>query len=130
MVFFDFMRLLFLQIPIGFIHCRFMDQHMISIRIAEWMERNNGDELVYKVPDEGYSRVDRSTWNADILKLNETTLLKRHDAHMPLKPYLPARWKKIMPLINLMYGGRESWQSKWCDGYLKQFYAKVKNFVA
>ena len=56
-----------------------MDQHMVSIRIAEWMERNNGHEFVYQVSDEGYKRVDRSSWDAD--KLNETTLQKHHDAH-------------------------------------------------
>jgi len=100
---------------------------MVSIRIAEWMNRNNGDEFVYKVSDEGYDRVDRIAWDAD--KLNETTLQKRYDAHIPLKAFVPAQWIKIKPLVNLMYGGSDSWKSKWCEEYVQQFYAKVKNYV-
>ena len=104
-----------------------MDQHLVSIRIAEWMERNNGDEFVYKVSDEGYDRVDRPSWDAD--KLNETTLQKRYDAHLPGRSFLPTQWAKIKPLVNLMYGGSDSWKSKWCDEYVQQFYAKVNNYI-
>ena len=101
-----------------------MDQQMVSIRIAQWIERNNrstDDPLVYKVSDKGFSRVDRISWDAD--KLNETSLKKRYDAHLPLKAFLPVRWVKIKPLVHLMHGGNESAVSQWCDEYVQQFNA-------
>ena len=99
-----------------------MDQHMVSIRISQWLERN-GEDMVYKVSDKGFNRVDRRLWDAD--KLNETTLQKRYDAHLPLKAFLSARWIKIKPLIHLMYGGYESMKSKWCDEYVQKFNALI-----
>ena len=110
-----------------------MDQEMVSIRIAEWMQRSNFtniDQVAYKVSDQGFSRLDRPIgpkWQAD--QLNETTFQRLYDAHMPLKSFLPSQWNKIKPLVSLMYGGSESFESQWCNEYVRKFYKRVKNKI-
>ena len=104
-----------------------MDQHMISIRIAEWIKRTNGAKFVYKVSDENYFRIDRSNW--DVVRLNGTTLEKRYDAHLPKKSFLPIQWAKIKPLLYLMYGGNESMEVKWCEDYVKLFHTELRNYI-
>ena len=100
---------------------------MISIRISEWMERTNAEELIFKVSDTNYYRIDRSTWDAE--KLNQTALDRRYDAHLPKKSFLPFQWFKIKPLLYLMYGGNRSQKVKWCEDYVQKFNAKVINFI-
>ena len=103
-----------------------MDQQMVSIRIAEWVARNN-NKYIYKVSDEGFKRIDRESWNAD--ELDEATIQKLYDAHLPIKPFLPEKWKTIRPLVKLLYVGSDSWKVRWCDQYAKEFYSKVQNYV-
>ena len=105
-----------------------MDQKMVSIRIAEWMDRNNDEEFVYKVSDQGFKRIDRISWDAE--RLNEDGIRKRYDTHLLINGYLPNQWKRMKPLIKLMYTGRESWKAKWCDQYAQSFYKKIKNNVS
>lgn len=103
----------------------YMDQQMVSIRLAEWMDKH-GNETTYRVSDRGFERLDRTGWDADKLVPENFTI--RYDAHLPGKGFLPSQWKRILPLIYLMYG-KDSWQAKWCDEYTQQFLAKVENYV-
>nr|CAH0108971.1 unnamed protein product [Daphnia galeata] len=104
----------------------YMDQRMTSIRLTEWMEKN-GQGSVYRVSDVGFSRLDRNEWNADILMPENFT--HKFDAHLPVKIYLPVQWNRIVrPLLNLMYG-KDSWQTKWCEDYAREFSKKVTNYL-
>ena len=105
----------------------YMDQRMTSIRLTEWMEKNGHSFSVYRVSDVGFSRLDRNEWNADILLPENFTL--KFDAHLPVKIYLPVQWNRIVrPLLNLMYG-KDSWQTKWCEDYAREFSKKVTNYL-
>lgn len=103
----------------------YMDQRGVSIRLAEWMDKY-GNSSVYRVSDQGFGRVDRTGWDPDKLVPENFTL--RFDAHLPGKGFLPVQWKKIVPLINLMYGNT-SWEARWCEEYSLEFLSKVNNFV-
>ncbi len=104
----------------------YMDQRMISIRLVEWMAKH-GNKSVYRVSDDGFSRLDRIAWNADQLLPKNFSL--RYDAHLPEKMFLPNRWKRnIQPLIFLMYG-EHSWEARWCQSYFEEFSTKLTNYV-
>ena len=103
----------------------YMDQRGVSIRLAEWMDKY-GNSSAYRVSDKGFERLDRTGWDADKLVPENFTI--RFDAHLPGKGFLPVQWKKIVPLINLMYGNN-SWEARWAEEYTLSFLAKVENFV-
>lgn len=103
----------------------FLDQFLVSMRLSQWMEKH-GNNSVYLVSDEGFSRVDRIAWDPE--KLTPETFKLKFDAHMPMKGFLPEQWQRIRPLIHLMYG-KDSWQTKWCDQYNLDFLAKVRNYI-
>jgi hypothetical protein len=75
----------------------YMDQHIVSIRIAEWME-NHPNRSVHRVSDSGFSRIDRPTWDAD--KLSPADFSLKFDTHLLLKGYLPSTHARIKPLIH------------------------------
>lgn len=95
---------------------------MVSVRIAEWITRNNPNDI-YKVSDNGFKRIDRGAWNAD--ELDEATIQKRYDAHLPTKPFLPIKWKLIRPLMKLLYVGSESWKVRWCEQYAHEITSRL-----
>ena len=97
----------------------YLDQKMISIRIQEWINRHS-DDRVSKKSDSGYRRIDRSHWNIDM-----TSLDGYFDSHLPLNGYLPETWKKIKPLIILMFG-EGSWQLSWADEYAQEFHQYIE----
>ena len=103
----------------------FLDQFLVSMRLSEWMEKH-GNNSVYLVSDEGFSRVDRIAWDPE--KLTSEAFKLKYDAHMPMKGFLPEQWRRIQPLVHLMYG-KDSWQAKWCDQYNLDFLAKVRNYL-
>jgi hypothetical protein len=104
----------------------YMDQHIVSIRIAEWME-NHPNRSVHRVSDSGFSRIDRPTWDAD--KLSPADFSLKFDTHLLLKGYLPSTHARIKPLIHLMYGN-DSWETKWIEEYNQEFLSKIKNWVS
>ncbi|KAI9563934.1 hypothetical protein GHT06_011402 [Daphnia sinensis] len=86
----------------------YMDQRMTSIRLTEWMEKY-GNSSVYRVSDDGFSRLDRNHWDAANMSQENFTL--KFDTHLPVKIYLP-------------------WQAKWCDDYASEFLHKVTNYLS
>nr|CAH0102665.1 unnamed protein product [Daphnia galeata] len=104
----------------------YMDQRLISIRIAEWMELH-GQNSVYRVSDKGFSRADRASW-AEVEKLSSEQFLSKFDSHLPRKGYLPKQQAKIKPLIDFMYGNN-SLESKWIHKYNQEFLEKVNNWI-
>lgn len=103
----------------------YMDQRIVSIRLSEWIMKY-GNSSVYRVSDNGFYRLDRLSWNAD--KLAPESFKVRFDAHLPEKGFLPVQWKRIQPLLTLMYG-KNSWQARWCDNYTKEFLTTVTNYL-
>ncbi|KZS02830.1 Uncharacterized protein APZ42_034585 [Daphnia magna] len=105
----------------------YMDQRMTSIRLTEWMGKY-GNSSVYRVSDDGFSRLDRNHW--DVANMSQENFTLKFDTHLPVKIYLPVNWNKnIKPLINLMFG-KDSWQAKWCDDYANEFLHKVTNYLS
>jgi hypothetical protein len=104
----------------------YMDQKLVSIRLAEWMDLN-GQSNVYRVSDSGFSRVDRASWT-QVEKLDSETFKTKYDSHLLGKGYLPVQQAKLKPLIHLMYGNK-SWESKWIDEYNQEFLKKVRNWA-
>jgi hypothetical protein len=104
----------------------YVDQRLVSIRLAEWMELH-GQNSVYRVSDKGFSRADRAAW-AEVEKLSSEQFLSKFDSHLPRKGYLPTQQAKIKPLIDYMYGN-SSLESKWITKYNQEFLEKVKNWI-
>jgi hypothetical protein len=104
----------------------YMDQRLVSIRLAEWMELH-GQSTVYRVSDNGFSRADRANW-AEVEHLNLETFMSKFDSHLPGKSYLLSQQAKIRPLIDFMYGNN-SLESKWIEKYNKEFLEKVNNWI-
>lgn len=102
----------------------YLDQKLVSIRIAQWMQRH-GNETVHVVSDDGWTRVDRARWDAAVL--NQTSFEKRYDAHLPVFTFRPDQWSKVLPLVKLMYG-ENSTLTNYCEDYTKGFLSKVKNY--
>ena len=103
----------------------FMDQKMMSVRIDQWIHRQNSSSsdvpTVYKVSDSGYFRIDRSDWNVD--EIQPYSLANYYDAHLILDGFMPDNWNKsIQPLLRLMYGGHSTLYA-FCNTYATQFYA-------
>jgi hypothetical protein len=103
----------------------FMDQKMMSVRIDQWIHRQNSSSsdvsAVYKVSDSGYFRIDRSDWNVD--EIQPYSLANYYDAHLILDGFMPDNWNKsIQPLLRLMYGANSTLYA-FCNTYATQFYA-------
>lgn len=102
----------------------YVDSRLVSIRIAQWMERH-GNESVYHVSDDGWTRVDKARWDA--AELNRTAFERRYDAHLLAFSFKPDVWARAKPLVNLMYG-ENSTLAKYCDEYTAKFFSNVKNY--
>jgi hypothetical protein len=98
----------------------YMDQKMMSIRIDEWINRQNSTEdSVYKVSDDGLSRIDRSSWNPS--NFQPSSFGSYYDAHLILDGFMPERWRTIQLLLHLMYD-ENSTQYEFCNRYATKFY--------
>ena len=100
----------------------YMDQQLISIRIQNWILKH-GNETVFKVSDENYFRIDRSTWEKQIslLERDQSTFEHMFDAHLPKEPFYPRTWESCRRLFWLMFG-KNSWQVEWSTQYADTFY--------
>lgn len=98
-----------------------MDQKMMSIRIDEWINRQNSTEdSVFKVSDDGLSRIDRSSWN--LSNVQPYSFGNYYDAHLILDGFMPERWRTaIQPLLHLMYE-KNSTRYEFCNRYATIFY--------
>ena len=69
-----------------------------------------------------FDRIDRVRWDTNI---TNAQFDKMYDAHMILKPFVPAEWARIVPLLKLMYG-EGSTEKDWANNYAIEFYDKIK----
>ena len=75
----------------------FMDQHLCSVRIAQWMEQDLREKLLNFVPrpDITRDRIDRSFWRRNLMRAKEVV-----DSHLPLWGYREEQWVNMMkPLL-------------------------------
>ncbi|XP_032791043.2 uncharacterized protein LOC116928077 [Daphnia magna] len=97
----------------------YFDQKLISIRVDQWIKRQQEENCTYRVSDQGLSRIDRSSWNPD--SIQPSVFQNYYDTHLPLEGFKPAVWESIKPLVLLMYSEGSS-QIEWSNAYAKRFH--------
>lgn len=103
----------------------YLDQKYVSIRIEEWINRQNSKDVMCNVSNAGLSRIERTSWNSYHF---QPSLLENHyDAHLILEGYLTRNWVTLKPLAQIMYGN-SSWQLEWMDKYVKDFNTRLLNW--
>jgi hypothetical protein len=95
----------------------FIDQMMISLLVAMWVDSHNStSESVKFVPrNVGIDRLDRNTWDSGAVTVDD-----KIDAHLLLNAHLPSNWVQLLPLIRAMYG-EETDRYVWCTRYYESF---------
>ena len=77
----------------------FIDQKLVSVRVAHWVKDRDRSVILLKNRMTVYDRVDRINWNTQQLD-------RKVDAHLPL-PGFDVNWNKIEPLLDFLYKGRD-----------------------
>lgn len=96
----------------------YIDQKFISIRVDQWIKRQQDENCTYRVSDQGLSRIDRSSWNPG--SIQPSAFQNYYDTHLPLDGFKSTVWESIKPLVLLMYG-EGSFQIEWSNAYAKGF---------
>ena len=94
----------------------YMDQKVISVRIKMWATRN-GEEKVDYIRRIMRDRIDRSYWAVP------RSLKSYNDAHLIHHAFQPEKWRKIRPLLKMMYNESEMLR---CDEYFRVFNRLVR----
>ena len=89
----------------------YLDQRIISARVKIWATIN-GEEKVDYIPRNMSARVDRNSW------VVPPSIKGYNDAHLIRHTYKLTNWKKIRPLLKMMYNESEMLQ---CDEYFQIF---------
>jgi len=105
----------------------FIDQMMVSLLIATWIEKNNNatDTVKFVPRDVGVDRIDRNSWNPG----GGVTVDDKIDAHLLLNAHLPGTWVQLVPLIRAMYGeetDRYVWSMRYYDSFQRLFLAQYQ----
>ncbi|PAV80249.1 hypothetical protein WR25_08796 [Diploscapter pachys] len=79
----------------------YTDQIIVSDRILAWRDRDNNSKYISTSPKVTNSqRIDRAWWKKSFEKVN---LKDHHDAHVFHPLGEPKNWKKVQPLLKLMF---------------------------
>ena len=105
----------------------YLDQHVVSIRIDEWIRRHSSNESTYRVSDVWYRRIDRRSWNPQRIQAHNFNFF--FDAHLLKDGFIPKNWLTIRPLLHLMYN-ESSWQTNWCNNYAAEFHTRYADWNA
>ena len=71
----------------------YLDQHLVSVRLAQWAVEHSSDEIAYIRRDTGRDRIDRDWgWNPYV-----THHIK--DAHLFGQIFKPGVWERLRPLM-------------------------------
>lgn len=92
----------------------FIDQMMISLLIASWIDNHN-TSVKFVPRDVGIDRIDRNSWNPGGVTVDD-----KIDAHLLLNAHLPSNWVQLLPLIRSIYGD-ETDRYVWCSRYYDSF---------
>ena len=97
----------------------YLDQHLISIRLAQWVKTHD-KELIHYVPRSvGHDRVDRSWWS-----ISYSSQTRKIDAHILENGHRSENWRRLLPLLSWMYEDEKQFQ--WCQDYHKAFLNLVR----
>ena len=91
----------------------YMDQYMMSMWVDEWQRHFGNGSVAYVRRECRKDRIDRISWAPRT----------RHgvvDAHLLLKSHEERTWKRVRPLLNLLYGNTSS-EFRWCERYQRLF---------
>ena len=89
----------------------YLDQRLISVRIKMWATRN-GEEKVDYIRRKTRARINRRRW------VVPQSIKGYNDAHLIPDGFRLENWRKIRPLLKMMYTESEMWQ---CDEYFQIF---------
>lgn len=93
----------------------YLDQMMISILIAKWINERGAKTVKFIPRDVGVDRIDRAGWG-----YSQNDIADKVDAHLLLEAHIPGVWVRITPLLRLMYGDM-SQRYLWCVDYYEEF---------
>ena len=93
----------------------FIDQHLVSIRVTQWMEQDLREKLANFVPrhDITRDRIDRGFWKRNLKRAKEMV-----DSHLPLWGYREEQWVNMMkPLLSQVF---DTSTLKYLENYRQQ----------
>ena len=90
-----------------------MDQHMMSMWVDDWQRHFGNGSVAYVRRECSKDRIDRISWAP-------RTLHGAIDAHLLLKSHEERTWKRVRPLLNILYGNRSP-EFRWCERYQRLF---------
>jgi hypothetical protein len=98
----------------------FTDQHLTSVRINRWTSQHHvkNASRVHVIRREPLrDRVDRCAWPRKYTMTSSDDFLRdKVDVHLLNNGYLGNNWKRILPLLRLMYGPASA-EMRWCVQY-------------
>ena len=90
-----------------------LDQNTISLLLETWQQSMGNGSLRLVRRNSLRDRIDRSHWSSRKLE-------GFYDAHILLRTYTFDVWRKVQPLLRLMYG-EVSTDYQWCELYRNRF---------
>lgn len=93
----------------------YLDQMMISILVAKWIDRYGAKTVKFVPRDVGVDRIDRAGWG-----YGQNDIEDKVDAHLLLEAYIPGVWVRITHLLRSMYGDMSE-RYLWCVNYYEEF---------
>ena len=92
----------------------YLDQHMASIRIQQWIQTHNNFSLVeFATRETQQDRLGRNSW--DTRRLDNLT-----DTHLLEFLYRIDQWQKVQPVLTMLYGKGSSYFN-FCQKYWHDF---------
>ena len=97
----------------------YLDQHMASIRIEQWIRRGNDTSMLeFATRDNKRDRLDCSRWHPRNLR-------SLTDAHLLTSLYRTGAWLKLQPVLIAMYREASTFFTL-CQRYRQEFVAEVQ----
>jgi len=91
----------------------YLDQHLISIRIQQWIDVYGSQTVSYVPRNTRTDRIDRSRWSPNP---GPRTI----DAHMLHFAYRSGTWEKVRPLIRILFKDNSK-MTEWFENYRNNF---------
>lgn len=90
----------------------YLDQHLISLRLHQWVQRHGSDAVDYVARSLEQDRIDRAWWTT----MSDDRGVRKIDAHLFELGYRSENWQRLLQLIAWMHGGGGA-QFQWCIDY-------------
>ena len=114
----DFGSLVYEKVHKGGNDLWYLDQHMASVRIEQWVQINNDRSIVeFGTRSIRRDRLDRSSWHPRALG-------RLMDTHLLNFLYKTDAWRKVQPVLIMLYGKGTTYFSL-CQRYHEDFTAEI-----